>query len=198
MLKKLLLALSLVGLAWGQPDFTNMDITSMYNQQVNQNNAYFQQLNQATVQANMQNPRVRAMYRQYQAQGGQASFEQFCYMYGATGGFSGPGIQNYYQTQQDINAQQQRSWQDYQQAQAQRARAQSQWQEGYRQHQQQAGTTLQGQATYTSPAGTCPLPYTWQPGYHQYNSQTYYVDNVGQYYQVDPSSGWLTPIYRSP
>lgn len=196
MRKKLLLIVSLSTGAFAQyGDFTQMDISGMYNQQVQQNNAQYQHLTQGIVQNNMQNPHVQMMYRQYLMQGGQATFEQFCYMYGATGGFSPQGIQQYNQTTQSINAQQQQSWQQYQAAQAQRAQAQSQWANGYYQNQQQAGYTMQGQGTYYSPGGSTQLPYTWQPGNYNYNNQNYHVDPNGQYYHID-ANGWATPIYQ--
>lgn len=195
--KNLVAFLALSGSAFAQyGDFTQMDISGAYNQQVQQNNAYFQQMTGNMVQQNMQNPRIQQLYQQYCWQGGQATFEQFCYMYGATGGFTPQGIQQYNQTTQGINNQQQQAWAQYQQAQAQRAQAQSQYANGYYQNQQQAGYNLQGQATYYSPNGTQQLPYTWQPGgYYQYNNQNYYVDPNGQYHQVDPN-GWMTPIYQ--
>ena len=196
MVKQFLVLVGLSGSAFAQyGDFTNMDITGMYNNQVNQNNAQYQQMTNGIVQQNMHNPQVQNMYRQYQQQGGQASFEQFCYMYGATGGFTQQGINQYHQVQQGINAQQQQAWSQYQAAQAQRAQAQRQYANGYYQNQQEAGYNLNGHGTYYSPNGSQQLPYTWQPGNYNYNNQTYHVNPYGQYYQVDPN-GWMTPIYQ--
>lgn len=180
--------LALSSQAWGQcPDFTNMDISGMYNQRVQQNNAYFQAQTQQIIQANMANPQVQYAYQQYRAQGGGASFEQFAYYYAATGGFSRQGIQNYNQTSQNINAQQQNAWNGYQQAQQQRQQAVQQWQNGYSRNQNEAGYNLQGQATYSTPAGPQVLNYTNQPGYYQYNGQNYYVDAGGNYYYIYPN-----------
>lgn len=194
-----LLALFIIALstnAWAQyGDFTNLDISGMYNQQVLQNNAYFQNQTQQMVQTNMANPQVQYAYQQYLARGGQASFDQFAYSYAATGGFSQQGMQNYYQTSQNINAQQQNAWNGYQQAQQQRQQAVQQWQNGYYQNQQEAGYNLNNQATYSTPVGQQVLNYTNQPGYSQQNGQNYYMDQSGNYYYVYPN-GTVQQIQR--
>jgi len=176
-----ILILALSSQAWGQ------DLTQMYNQQVQQQNAYFQQCTQQITQANMGNPQVQYAYQQYRAQGGPASFEQFAYMYAATGGFSQQGVQNYNQTSQNINAQQQNAWNGYQQAQQQSQQAINQWQNGYYRNQNEAGYNLTGQATYSTPNGPQVLNYTNQPGYYQVNGQNYYMDPGGNYYYVHPN-----------
>ncbi|MBS2036378.1 hypothetical protein JST97_15415 [bacterium] len=188
-MKKLLsLCMLLTGTAWSQcPDFTQMDISGLYNQRVQQNNAYFQSQTQQIVQANMANPRVQLAYQQYRAQGGQASFQEFAYYYAATGGFSQQGIQNYNQTSQDISAQQQKAWDGYRQAQQQRQQAVQQWQNGYSRNQNEAGYNLNSQATYSTPVGPQVLNYNSQPGYYQYNGQTYYKDPRGNYYYIYPN-----------
>jgi len=190
-MKKLLIVLLLVlsSQAWGQ------DMTQMYNQQVQQQNAYFQQRVQQMNQANMANPQVQAAYQQYRAQGGAASFEQFAYMYAATGGFSQQGMQNYNQTSQNINAQQQKAWNGYQQAQQQRQQAVGQWQNGYHRNQNEAGYNLTGQATYSTPNGPQVLNYNNQPGSYQVNGQNYYMDPNGNYYYIHPN-GSAQPIQR--
>lgn len=182
-MNKFLLAAILTTGAWAQ------DISAMYNQYVNQQNAYFQQLTQGVVQQNMSNPGIQQLYWQYRQQGGTASFEQFCYSYAATAGFTPDGIQRYQQSEAGIAAQQRQAWSQYQQAQAERAQAQSQWANGYYLNQQQAGYTMQGQASYSNGQY---LPYTWQPGTSHGN---YTVDSTGQYYQVN--DGWATPIYQT-
>lgn len=189
-----LIALALSTNAWAQyGDFTNLDMTRMYNQHVQQTNAYFENRTQQMVQSNMANPRVQFAYQQYLAQGGQSSFEQFAYMYAATGGFSQQGIQNYHQTTQNINAQQQNAWNGYQQAQQQRQQAVQQWQNGYSRNQTEAGYHLNGQATYSTPVGPQVLNYTNQPGTYQQNGQTYSMDAYGNYYYVYPN-GTVQPI----
>ncbi|MBN9415398.1 hypothetical protein ABS71_18930 [bacterium SCN 62-11] len=197
-MKKLiaLLALTLSTNAWAQyGDFTGLDLSGMYNQQVQQSNAYFQNQTQQMVQANMANPQVQFAYQQYLAQGGQASFAQFAYYYAATGGFSRQGIQNYNQTSQSINAQQQNAWNGYQQAQQQSQQALQGWQNGYARNQNESGYNLTGQATYSTPAGAQVLNYTNQPGFYQQGGQNYYMDPGGNYYYVYPN-GNMQPIQR--
>lgn len=139
------------------------------------------------VQQNMANPQLQALYMQY---GQGYTFEQFCYLYGATGGFTQQGIRNYYNVGQGIAAQQQQAQNGYLQAQAQRAQAQSAWANGYYQNQAEAGRVMTGNMTYSNGAA---LPYTWGPGSYQQGGQNYMVAPGGQYYQVD-AQGWATPI----
>ena len=190
-MKKLLtiLVLALSSQAWGQ------DLTQMYNQQVQQQNAYFQQRVQQMNQTNMANPQVQYAYQQYRAQGGAATFEQFAYMYAATGGFSQQGVQNYNQTSQNINAQQQNAWQGYQQAQQQRQQAVSQWQNGYNRNQNAEVFNLTLRVTYSTHNGLHVLNYNNQPGYYQVNGQNYYMDPGGNYYYIPPN-GSAQPIQR--
>jgi hypothetical protein len=183
-MRKLLLLLLLVSGAHGQ------DLTSMYDQQVQQQNAYYQRLTQTMVQQNMDNPLLQQDYAHYRQQGGQATFAQFCYLYAATGGMTDGGIARYQQNEANIAAQQQQAWSQYQQAQARRSQVHNQYAQGYHLNQQEAGYNLRGQATYQ---GNQQLPYSWQSGTYNYNNSTYYVDPSGQYYEVDPH-GWGTPI----
>jgi hypothetical protein len=190
------LALLLSTNAWAQyGDFTGLDISGMYNQQVQQTNSYFQNQTQQMVQANMANPQVQYAYQQYLARGGQGSFAEFAYSYAATGGFSQQGMRNYYQTSQSINAQQQNAWNGYQQAQQQSQQALQGWQNGYSRNQSEAGYNLNNQATYSTPNGPQVLNYNNQPGYYQVQGQTYYMDPGGNYYYVHPN-GSAQPIQR--
>lgn len=181
MLKALLIALVLTGNAFAQ---------DWYQAQLQASSAQVQQYVGNIVQNNMANPQLQALYRQY---GGGYTFEQFCYLYGATGGFTQQGIQQYHNVSQGITAQQQQAWQGYQAAQAQRASAQSAYQNGYYVNQGEAGNILNGNMTYSTPNGAAVLPYNWNPGYYQSQQQNYYVNPAGQYYQVN-GQGWATPI----
>lgn len=181
-------ACSLTGAA-GAQDFTRMDISGMYNQQVQANNQYFQNQTQNIVSQNMQNPAIQAAYRNYQAQGGGMNFAQFCYAYGATGGFTQQGMANWQNNEQMNRAREQNAWAGYQQAQAARARAQSAYADGYRRNQAEAGRNLNGQATYYGPGGAQVLPYTGGPGTYQNGQGSYYQAPNGTYYQVMPN-GW--------
>jgi len=50
----------------------------------------------------MNDPAVQAGYRQHLAQGGQMSFEQYAYYYGATAGFSPDGARRFQRSQGQI------------------------------------------------------------------------------------------------
>lgn len=56
-----------------------------------------------------------------------------------------------------------------------------------------------GNSTYSQPdlGSNFVLPHAWQANsYNTYNGQTYYVDQSGQYFLVDPNnSGNLYPVY---
>lgn len=160
------------------------DFTAMYDQVVAGNNAYYQQLTNGIVSQNMNNPQIQMAYQQHRAQGGGYSFEQFCYMYGATGGFTPQGMSYYNQVEGNIAAQQQQAWSSYQQSQQNSAQAMQNWRNGYYQNQNEAGNVIQGNQTYYSQNGASQvLPYTWQPGHYYYNNQNYYVDPSYQYYR---------------
>lgn len=171
-----------------------MDMSSWYNGVVAQQNAQMNQMTANIVQQNMANPQVQQAYQQHLAQGGGYSFEQFAYMYAATGGFSQQGMAHYQQVEMGIQQQQQHAMQDYRQAQAQSAAAMQGWRDNYYANQAEAGNVMQGNQTYQTPfSGPQPLPYTWQPGYHTHNQQNYYVDANNQYYQQAPD-GWYYPL----
>lgn len=185
-LTKIALAASLLsGGAYAQ------DLTAWYNQWAAGQNAQMQQMTNGIVQQNMNNPQVQYAYQQHLAQGGQYSFEQFCYMYAATGGFSAQGMASYNQTTNTIANQDRAAYSDYQAAQAQSAAAMQDWRNGYYANQNEAGNVMQGNQTYYAPNGGAQvLPYTWQPGYQTYNGQNYYVDQSYNYYQQAPYNGY--------
>lgn len=191
----LLCLIGLSGSAWAQyGDFTGMDISAMYANTVQNNNAYFESMTGNLIQQNMQNPQIQAMYQQYRMQGGWASFEQFAYMYGATGGFTPQGMNQYNQVSQGIQAQQQQAWSGYQAAQANRAASMNQWQNGYHANQQEAGRVMQGNMTYYGPQGAQELPYMVGPGYYTQHNQGYYVDPSYQQHQIQ-AGGYMAPMY---
>lgn len=175
------------------------DLTSWYDGVVANQNAQMQAMTDGIVQQNMNNPQVQAMYQQHRAQGGQYSFEQFCYMYAATGGFTPQGTAYWQQNEANISRQQQQAWANYQNAQAQSAAALQDWRNGYSANQAEAGNIMQGYQTYSTPGGGSQvLPYTWQPGYQSYNNQSYYVDPSYNYYQQTPGGYYQqVPTYYS-
>lgn len=161
------------------------DYSAWYANQVQNQNAYFNQLTNSVVQQNMQNPYVQRAYQAHLAQGGGYSFEQFCYLYGATGGFSQAGIAQYNNVTRDNVAREQRAWSGYQNAQNAYADARRAYSNGYSNIQNERGNNLQGNSTYWTQNGNpVVLPHTWQPGYHNHQGQGYYVNPSYQYYQM--------------
>ena len=164
-----------------------------------------QQQAQQIVQQRMQDPQVQAAYLQHVAQAAQSGtqpydFPTFTYYYVATRGFSAEGKADWYANEGDIQRKEQRAWQEYRDAQAARQGAMNDLQEGYHRNQQEAGRQLQGQSTFENPSGqTQALPHTWQRNtYQTHQGNTYFVDESGQYWMLDPNnSGYWQPLRPS-
>ena len=188
------------GIAAAQ-DFTGMDITGMYNNWAAQQNSQMNQQTQQIIGQVLQDPRFQSMYQQYSASGGTASAEQYAYSYAATGGFTPRGMQNYQNSEAASAAKIQNAWRGYQNATQGYRDAYGNYTGGYSANQNEAGNTLMGNSTFVEPGtgSNFVLPHTWQANsYNTYNGQTYYVDQVGQYFWVDPNNnGWKYPIYQN-
>ena len=181
-------------------DFTNMDITGMYNNWGAQQNAQMQQQTQQIIAQVLQDPRFQSMYQQYLASGGNATPEQYAYSYAATGGFTPQGMQNYQNSEAMSAAKIQNAWQGYQNSVQGYRDAYGNYTGGYSANQNEFGIAVSGNSTYVEPGtGTrAVLPNTWQANtINQFNGQTYYVDQAGQYFWVDPDNGWRYPIYQN-
>jgi hypothetical protein len=160
-----------------------------------------QQRVQQIVQQKMQDPQVQAAYQQHLAQASQRGvqpydFPTFAYYYAATNGFSSSGVAAYNQTSQDIQGRERAAWQGVRDAEAQRGQAINGLNDGYSRNQQEAGRQLMGNSTYVNAATgqSQALPHTWQANtYNNYQGNTYYVDQSGQYWMADPngSGNWM-------
>lgn len=180
-------------------NFTNMDITGMYNQwAAGQNYQMNNQLN-SIVQQNMNDPKVIALYRQMVASGQfQGDLATFAYQYAATGGFTPEGKRAYSDTSRDITNKERNAWQGYMGAVDNYRDAYNGYTGGYAANQGEAGKGLTGQSTYNGAGGQQQLPHTWQPNTtHSYQGRNYYVDQSGQYWMADPNnSGYWYPLNR--
>lgn len=180
-------------------DFTGMDITSMYNAMAAQQNAQMQQQTQQIVLQVMQNPRFQGMYQQHLASGGSSTPEQYAYNYAATGGFTESGMRNYQNSEAASAAKIQGAWQGEQKAIQGYRDAYNGYASGYSSNQQEVGNSLMGNSTYVQPdsGSSSVLPHTWQTNsYNSFNGNTYYVDQSGQYYLLDPNnSGTMYPVH---
>lgn len=133
------LAIMVVGIAHVQAQ----DLTAWYNNQVAQQNAYFNQMQGQMVQQNLNDPQVMAAYRAG-ACGYGLTPQQFATKWAATGGCTVQGIQSYMNNRDQNAARQQQAWQGYQQAQAARAQAMQAQQQGFANNQYRAGMQLGG------------------------------------------------------
>ena len=171
--------------------FANMDINGMnaaFNARMNaQMNGQQAQI----VGANMNDPRVMAMYRQNNR---GLTPQQFAYQYAATGGFTPQGMQRYYDTSNQINNQTKQAWNGYQGAVQNYNNAYQGWTGGYAQNQQEAGRVMTGSQTYYDPASnsTVALRYL-QPG-QSYNDpstgRVYSMGANGQYWSSNGNGYW--------
>ncbi|GJD53094.1 hypothetical protein OPKNFCMD_5865 [Methylobacterium crusticola] len=127
----------------GIPQVRAQDLTAWYNNQVAQQNAYFNQMQAGMVQSNLNNPQVMAAYRAG-ACGPGLSPQQFAYKWAATGGCTVQGMQAYMNNRDQNAARDQASWQGYQQAQMARAQAMQAQQQGFSGNQYQSGMQLGG------------------------------------------------------
>lgn len=178
-------------------DFTGMDLNAFNNQLNAQMNHQMDGRLQGMMQQNMADPRIQQAYRQYQSQGGPASFEQFVYGWIATGGYTPEGMRHYRDTE---TANQQREWVSHQNlraAEMQRGQAQSENWSHFSHNQTVAGQNLMGQATYDTPMGPQVHSYTYPPGYHQTPQGTVFVNDRNEHFMVGPD-GWHYPIQQRP
>lgn len=171
------------------------DITAWYNQQVAQNNQYFQQVENQITRQNMQNPEIQRQYQGYVANGGSGSFENYAFGWAATGGYTPQGWNHWNNSQRQIQRQDQQSWADYQNY------TNNLWAETNNQRHQvqdriarQRGELLSGNGTYIDPwtGSHHTLPYTSGTGtihqdYYGYNQ--FQMDNSGTYWMQHPHTG---------
>ena len=103
------------------------------------------------IEQTMQDPRCQAMYQQYRARGGPASFPEFAYRYAATGGFSPQGIAQWNQNEAANAARERAAVQRLRQAEQQRGNAQRRQNDRFYQQQEERGRTITGQGTWIDP-----------------------------------------------
>ena len=178
-------------------DFTQMDISGWYNSQVQEQNAYMNNMQEQIIQQNMANPQIVAMYNQMVASGQfHGDLRTFAYNYAATGGFQ--NVRGYYDTSDQIVNNERRAWNGYQDAVRGYRNAYGNYTGGFSENMQEAGRGLTGQSTYHGYYGSQQLPHTWGANtshYHQGNH--YYVDQSGTYWMADPNgSGYWYQLQR--
>lgn len=180
-------------------DFTQMDITSMYNDWAAGQNSQMQSMQNDIVTQNMNNPQVIAMYNQQVASGlFQGSLADFAYKYAATGGMSAQGYAGYNNTTNQIANQQRSAMADYNASVENYRNAYNGYTGGFSDNMTEAGNGLMGNSTYYGYGNAQVLPHTW--GYNTYNTyqgNQYYVDETGSYWMADPNgSGYWHQLQR--
>jgi hypothetical protein len=194
-----MIAINAAGLASAQ--FTDFD--GMLGQALQQNaalTASMQSTENGIIATNMNNPEVQ---RLYQAQGGGMSFQQFAYMYGATGGFTPGGIAAYNQTTREINARDAAAISDYRNhvnglwaaTNAERAQAFDRIADG-------RGHILSGTNNFAIPqtGQVQSLPWTVPTHtmtYDPSSGHAFYLDGQSQYW-AHSGNGWWTPMQPAP
>lgn len=170
------------------------DYGSMIQEQLQRGQAMqyqMQQKQQQIVTQVMQDPRFQAKYRQYRAQGGQMSPQQYAYNYAATAGYTPDGINRFRKIEGDNQRREGQALRGLRQAEGARGQAQMDYSYGYQRNNNEFGNLLRGNSTYVAPNGqNYVLPHT-QPGQVQrdYNGNAFVMDNRGQYYMYTPY-GW--------
>jgi hypothetical protein len=179
------------------PDFTGIDLNAVLAGQMQQTQGALDGVMQNAMQ--QRGPEIQAAYQQCQYSGGYCgSFEEYALNYVSTNGFTDGGA---WARQNQVNvANEQNAWQGVQNAQQGYRDAYGNYTGNFSETMNESGNVLMGNETYDGiqEYGSQVLPYGWQANsYNTYNGQNYYVDDSGQYYQIDPNnSGWMYPIYQ--
>jgi len=157
-------------------------------------NAEMGRRTQQIVQQAMQNPDCQAKYQQFRARGGQLPFDQYAYLYAATGGFTPRGIAYFRQTEARNHANEMQAWQGVLDAEAARGGAQQEYMDRYHEGQNRAGLNLMSQGSYVNPntGQTVQLPYIGPNTRFQdpQTGQVYARDDNGNFWAGQPNGTW--------
>lgn len=171
------------------------DITAWFNQQVAQNNQYFQQLENGITQQNMQNPEIQRQYQAYVANGGSGSFQDYAFGWAATGGYTPMGLRNWNASESQIQRRDRQAISDYHNY------TNNLWTETNNERRQvqdrmayHRGELLSGNSTYIDPwnGSHHTLPYTSSTGTtHQdyYGHNQFQMDAFGNQWMQHPHTG---------
>jgi hypothetical protein len=166
--------------------YNNMSFDQQFDAQLGAMMSVNQQQMLNLFQAAASDPQVQAGYQQYvQQTGQQLPYEQYVYYYIMTAG--GTNVQAGLQAQQQM-------FNGMQQANATVQSGFDTFNQGWWQNQAVIDQTMQnytdiainGNGYYNNPnTGTSyTLPYTSGPGYYQMGQENFYLDNLGQYWQL--------------
>ncbi|MDP1564003.1 MAG: hypothetical protein Q8M16_21690 [Pirellulaceae bacterium] len=171
------------------------DMTVWFDQQVAQNNQYFQQLENGITQQNMQNPEIQRQYQAYAANGGSGSFQDYAFGWAATGGYTPTGWGVWNASESQIQRRDQQAISDYHNY------TNNLWTETNNERRQvqdrmayHRGELLSGNGTYVNPwnGSHHTLPYTSSTGTtHQdyYGHNQFQMDAFGNQWMQHPNTG---------
>lgn len=185
---------------WGMDAWTQQLMS--FDQQFDAQLGSMMAANQAQMRQLLQgaagDPQVQAAYQQY-LQSGQmpVPYEQFVYYWVMTAG--GANVQGGLQAQQN-------AFNGMQQANATVQSGFDSYNQGYWQNQATMDQTMdnystyaiQGNGYYSNPytGEVYTLPYTSGPGYYESEGYTFYMDEIGQYWQYQGGGWQLMNPYR--
>jgi len=177
-------------------DFNAMN--AAFNQQ---QNAQMQAMTNNIVYANMHDPYVQQQYRVYRQQGGQLDFQNYCFRYAETGGFTPEGTRRAINSSNQIHQQDMRNYDRYvdgsralrQETYDWRNNVQDRW-------ARQRGENLTAQSTYVngSTGSSWQLPNNASPGQMFQDRSTgtaFWMDGHGQYW-MNNGQGWQAMQYQ--
>lgn len=201
MFKTVLSAVTVVVLATISNCTSAQDYNAMnaaFNQQLN---AQMQAMTNNIVNTNMHDPYVQQQYRIYRQQGGQLDFQNYCFRYAETGGFSREGTRRAMQSSNQIHQQDMSNYSRY----VDESRALRQETYDWRNNVQdrwarQRGENLTAQSNYVNgTTGTSwQLPNNASPGQMFQDRSTgtvFWMDGQGQYW-MNNGQGWQAMQYQ--
>jgi len=204
MLRSALAALTSLGLATAvnaQVNYGGYDLGpdygAMLDQAMQQQAAMQQQMQQAEmaiVQQAMNHPDCAAKYRQHLASGGQMPYQQFAYLYAATGGMTAGGIAQFHRNERINRANEHSTWLGVREAERARGQAQTDLAAGFAHNQQVAGQVMQGQQNWIDPydGHARSLEYVGPNSYwqDQTSGRYYHRDGNGHFRVMGPDGLW--------
>ncbi len=170
----------------------NTDLTAMFNTQIEQQIAQYQSAENQIYKDAANHPQVQQAYRQYRANGGQASLMQYATGWAQTAGYTQHGIQRWNSTMADIHTKDRANIAAYNQ------HVNNLWKETSDQRINSAnrnsnmvGDLLSGQGPYTDSSGhQWTLPQNLQVGQRVYDraGNAFKTDSFGNFYRQAPHS----------
>ena len=201
MFKTVLSVVTVVVLATVSNSTSAQDFNAMNAAFNQQQNAQMQAMTNNIVNTNMHDPYVQQQYRVYRQQGGQLDFQNYCFRYAETGGFTPEGTRRAINSSNQIHQQDMRNYDRYvdgsralrQETYDWRNNVQDRW-------ARQRGENLTAQSNYVngSTGSSWQLPNNASPGQMFQDRRTgtvFWMDGQGQYW-MNNGQGWQAMQYQ--